>query len=136
MSLMSPPELKGVLRRQLDDTWAGIAEENAERAVIQIAVRKIKVDVIQRIEELKAQLEAVPLRDIKLTTQRDVDIEIPGPHQRIRPRVAKCADSIRGERRWVKPLTGARVLDIRAAGPHVRAVTANSREGIIRARSR
>src|SRR6185436_14700264 len=125
---MSPPELKGVLRRQLDNARAGIAEENAERAVIQIAVRKIKVDVIQRIEELKAQLEAVPLRDIKLTTQRDVDIEIPGPHQRIRPRVAKCADGIRGERRWVKPLTGARVPDIRAAGHHVRAVAANSRK--------
>jgi hypothetical protein len=98
----SAPELddsERVLGGELDDTSTDVALDHAERAAVQRAVRVIKVDMIQGIEELEAQLKTLLFRDIELTAQRDIDIEISWATQRIRSCIAKGSQNVRSERR-------------------------------------
>src|SRR5213083_438569 len=95
-------DLKQEFQAELQDARIQGGGDSSELSRRHIAVGRVEVDIIEDVEELRANLQADPVRDIQDLHQRDVCVEILGPPQHILSGVAKGPDGVRNELRDVK----------------------------------
>ena len=66
--------------------------------------------MVRSVERFKAELKALPLRDVEILDRREIQVPNPGTGQNVAPHVAEVSGCHIGEGSKVEPLVGALLI--------------------------
>src|SRR5437867_2871728 len=123
---------KRILPRKLQNPRICCALNHAKRRRTNAVGWVVEVGVIQQVEELEAQFEALAFADLENSRHVRVHDEKSRPDQRIISGVSKRASSVGNKCSGANPDTSACVSDVRTSNC-VRPVLSDARKRIVRA---